>query len=239
MKLRISTILLSVCMMMGAVSCIKEDNYPGPDATLEGNLVEEGKGANIQTCTGNVTIRLEQLNWSETPAPQDIPIKPDGSFKNSKLFAGHYRVSIKGGAFWPVDPVEMDIKSGSKQDFSLTPYVVISNLTHEMVDSTTLKLTFDMIPPVNGGLPQVIGVQPYVNTTSIVGPGASIFSFSDAQKLKDYNANWEDLTPEQKSPTILIKDLIKGRTFFVRVGVKFNNDDKSSNLSEVIQVDVP
>lgn len=239
MKLNISTAIVSLFMALALSSCIKEDNYPGPSASLEGNLIEGGKGSNIQTCTGNVTIRLEQLDWSDNPTPQDIPVKPDGSYKNSKLFSGHYRVSIKGGAFWPVAPEEVDIKQGSKYDFTLAPYVIISNFKAEMVDSTTLKLTCDMNAPEDIGLPQVIGVQPYVNTTSIVGPGASIFSFSDAQRLPDYNANWQDLTAEQKSPTILVKDLIRGRTFFVRVGVKFNNDDKSSNLSEVIQIDVP
>jgi hypothetical protein len=47
------------------------------------------------------------------------------------------------------------------------------------------------------------------------------------------------MSASDKSPTIVVSNLIKGRTFFVRVGVRFDNDDKSYNLSDIIQIDVP
>src|SRR3954467_5435087 len=128
MKLRISTIILGASMMMSAASCVKKDNYEAPSASLEGNLFQEGTKTNVQTSTGNFSIRLEQLSWSETPSPQDIPVKIDGTYKNSKLFPGHYRVSIKGGAFWATEPVELDIAGGTKHDFELLPYLLITNL---------------------------------------------------------------------------------------------------------------
>ncbi|MHA4809770.1 DUF3823 domain-containing protein [Flavitalea flava] len=239
MKLRLSTILLGMSILIAGSSCIKKDNYPGPDASLEGNLFQDGTSSktNIQTCTGNVNIRLEQLSWSATPAPQDIPVKIDGTYQNTQLFKGHYRVSIKGGAFWPVAPIEMDIAQGAKNDFQLTPYLLITNLAHDL-SGTTLTLNFNLEAPIDGGIPTIIEIQPYVNTTKIVGPGASIFDFSDVNKTP-VNKEWVDMTPVNKAPQIVIPNLIPGRTFFVRVGVRFNNDDKSSNLSEIIQVDVP
>src|SRR5262245_1853222 len=111
MKLQI---VLAAGLLMAATSCVKKDNFDAPEASLEGNLVDQNSKNNIQTATGNVTIRLEQLSWSATPAPQDIPVKMDGSFKNSKLFKGHYRVSIKGGAFWAVPPAEIEIDKGTR-----------------------------------------------------------------------------------------------------------------------------
>jgi len=243
--MKLSHIFLGLSMLAAGSSCIKKDNYPGPNASLQGNLFQDGTSSKstIQTCTGNVTVRLEQLNWSTTAAPQDIPVKSDGTFENSELFGGHYLVSIKGGAFWPVAPVEMDIAKGSKVDFQLTPYVVVLNFTHEMTDSTTLVLHCDLQAPIDAGIPQIIDIIPYVNTTKIVGPGASIFAFSEGNManpdLVKINKDWSALSPAQRSPTITIPDLIPGRTFFVRVGVRFNNNDKSSNLSEVVQIDVP
>jgi hypothetical protein len=216
-------------MLMAGSSCVKKDNFDAPDASLEGSLIEEGTKSNIQTCTGNVNIRLEQLNWSETPAPQDIPIKIDGSFKNSKLF--------KGGAFWATEPVEIDINKGTKQDFQLIPYVLITNLRHELIGDS-LKLNFDMEAPIESGLPTIIEIQPFVNTTRLVGPGASIFDFSDLVKTP-VNKEWVDFTPAEKSREIIIPDLIRGRTFFVRVGVRFNDNEKNSNLSEVIEINIP
>src|SRR5678815_2818833 len=96
MKLRTNHIFLGAFMLFSLASCVKADNYEGPDASIEGKVVNEGGKQNFLTCTGNFSIRLEQLSWTETPAPQDIPIKYDGTFKNSKLFNGHYRVSLKG-----------------------------------------------------------------------------------------------------------------------------------------------
>ena len=240
MKLRISTIFLGMSMLMAGSSCIKKDNYPGPNASLEGNLFQDGTGSKntVQTCTGNFSIRLEQLDWSTTPTPQDIPVKYDGTYQNTALFSGHYRVSIKGGAFWPVAPQEVDVRNGSKLDFQLTPYLLVNNFTAELVDSTTLALRFDLEAPIDGGIPTIIEMQPYVNTTKIVGPGASIFDFSDAYK-PPVNKEWANMSPADKSPEIVVENLIPGRTFFVRVGVRFNNNDKSSNLSEIIQIDVP
>jgi len=240
MRVRISSILLGVSMLMAGSSCIKRDNIPGPNASLQGSLFLDGTGSKstVQTCTGNFNIRLEQLSWSATPAPQDIPVKYDGTYENSQLFSGHYRASIKGGAFWPVAPQEIDIAKGTKLDFQLTPYLMISNFTAELVDTVNLEIHFDMVAPIDGGIPTVVEMQPFVNTTSIVGPGASIFDYSDAFK-KPINKEWADMTPAEKSPTVLVKNLLRGRTFFVRMGVRFNNDDKSYNLSEVIKIQVP
>ena len=237
MKLRINKILLGASIILALASCSKKDNYQGPDASLEGNAFVEGGTGKVQTCTGNFTVRLEQLSWSDNPQPFDIPVKIDGTYKNSKLFGGHYRVSIHGGAFWPTAPVEMDIAMGSKFDFQLTPYLFLNNFTTEMVDSTTIKLKFNLEAPTQG-IPTITEIQPFVNTTSIVGPGASIYDFSDVNKVT-VNKEWADLTPGEKSREIIIHNLIKGRSFFVRVGVRFNNDDKSYNLSEVLEVNIP
>lgn len=236
MKLQLSAILLGAGMLIAGASCVKKDNYHAPDASLEGNLFDQNSKNNIQTFTGNVTIRLEQLSWSATPEPQDIPVKVDGSYKNSKLFKGHYRVSIKGGAFWAVPPVELDIDKGTKYDFNLTPYLYITNFTTRL-DSNQLTLRFNMQAPIDG-IPSIAEIQPYINTTEMVGPGGSIRDYSDVYKVP-VNKEWADMSPADQSPEFVIPNLVKGRTFYVRVGVRFNNDDKSSNLSEVVKIEVP
>lgn len=238
MKLKSFKILgLGISLLFFASSCVKMDTYAGPNASLHGNVIEDGSKNNVQTCSGNFTIRLEQLSWDSTPAPQDIPVKYDGSYQNTQLFSGHYRISIHGGAFWPVAPEEMDISSGSTHDFTLTPYVVINNFTALMTDSTTLKMNFDIDAPISG-IPKILEIQPYVNNTQIVGPGASIYDFSDGYKTS-VNKDWNDFTAADKSREIIVSDLIPGRIFYVRVGVKFDNNDKSSNLSQIIKITVP
>jgi len=237
MKKTISRILLGITLLTSA-ACTKIDNYEGPNASFEGRLIDAVTGENFQTATGNIQVRLLQVSWSATPAPQEIPSKIDGTFKDSKLFAGTYKVIPVGGAFWPVlDTAQVQIGKDSKHDFELMPYLVINNFTH-VLDSNTLKLNFDIDAPIGAGLPTIIEIQPYVNTTKMVGPGASIFDYSDAQKLV-VNKEWINMTAADKSIELTIPGLATGRTFYVRVGVRVNDSFKSSNLSQIIEVKVP
>src|ERR1700744_4504095 len=145
MKLKlITTIFLEMFVLLGLSSCVKPDNYNGPDASLQGSVIQDGSDSTVQTCSGNFRIELEQLSWSSTPTPQYIPIKTDGTYENTELFSGHYRLSIHGGAFWPIDSAETDITEGSKYNFTLTPYLLLTNFTAVMTDSTTLKLNFNL-----------------------------------------------------------------------------------------------
>jgi hypothetical protein len=237
MKKTIGRILLGLTILASS-ACTKIDNYGGPNASFEGRIIDATTKENFQTSTGNINIRIEQISWSETPSPQDIPSKMDGTFKDSKLFKGKYRITPMGGPFWPVyEPVELDISSGTKHDFELTPYLVINNLTQEM-DGADLKLHFDIDAPIGAGLPTLLDVQPYVNTTKLVGPGASIFEYSDGCKAL-INKEWLNMGPAEKSITLTVPNILKGRTFYVRVGVRLNDSYKSSNLSKIIEVKIP
>lgn len=237
MKLLLLNIFFLGITMFSVVSCVKKDNYEGPNASLAGKVMQDGADSTVQTCSANFSIRLEQLSWDSTPVPQDIPVKNDGTYQNTKLFSGHYRISIHGGAFWPVAPDEINISQGSTYDFSLIPYLLLKNFTATLTDSTTLKLHFNLDAPAPG-IPKILEIQPYVNSTQIVGPGASIYDFSDLNKVT-VNKEWADFTDADKSRDMVITKLIPGRMFYVRVGVKFDNNDKSSNLSSVIPINVP
>lgn len=230
--------MAGLLMVLGFTSCLKKDNLDGPNASLEGNLLVAGTKNNFLTTTGSIRIKLEQLSYSETPAGQEIPSKIDGTYKNSKLFKGHYRVTPIGGAFWPVLPVEIDIDGGTKQDFELTPYAEVINFT-AVLNGRTLTLKCDIQPTITAGLPVITEIQPYVNTTKIVGPGAALFEYSDMKKITVSNGEWEQMPPAQKSPEIVIEDMVPGRTFYVRMGVRYNDSYKSSNLSDIIEIKVP
>lgn len=219
-------------------ACTKIDNYPGPDASFQGRFIDATTHANFETSTNSIQVQLEQISWSATPTPQYIPSKTDGTFEDTKLFKGTYRIIPKGGAFWPVyDSLKMDIKQGSTHDFTLTPYIEIKNLAY-VLNGTTLTLTYNIDAPVVAGMPTIIDTQPYVNTTKLVGAGASIRDFSDVNAVT-INKDFIDMTDADKAITLTIPNLLPGRTFFVRVGVRLNDSYKSSNFSEVIQIDVP
>jgi hypothetical protein len=233
MKKIISKILAGV-VIMAAAACTKIDNYDGPNASLQGNLLSS-EGGNLQTSGGSTQIWMQQVGWT---SPQTIPSKFDGTYQDSKLFKGSYRIVPSGGAFWPLtDTATVNISQGTKHDFTVTPYIVIKNF-HSTLAGTTLTLTFDIDAPIAAGLPTVKEVQPYVNTTSLVGSGASIREYSDLL-IKPINKNFTDMDPADKSITLTVPDLLPGRTFFVRVGVRLADSYNSSNFSEIVRVDVP
>lgn len=229
--------MLGAAILAGA-GCTKIDNYKGPDASFQGRLIDATTKANFETAGNSIQVQLEQISWSAAPTPQFIPSKFDGTFEDTKLFKGTYRIIPKGGAFWPVyDSLKMVINQGSTHDFELTPYITIKNFTHQL-DSTTLTLHFDIDAPIVAGMPTIIDTQPYVNTTRLVGPGASIRDFSDLNAVT-INKDFIDLSATEKSITLTVPNLLKGRTFFVRVGVRLNDSYKSSNLSDIVEIDVP
>lgn len=218
-------------------SCSKIDNYDGPDASLQGNLIDATTGEPFITETGSVQLKLEEISWSDTPTPQYIPSKYGGTYEDTQLFSGHYVVTPTDGPFWPYEEgVEVDIDGKTNQDFELTPYLKITNFTHSL-EGTTLTMNFNLEAPIVADLPQIIDVKPFVNLTNFVGSGATINEYSDPNRI-EINSNWSE---EIAGTTyeLTVTDLKPGRTFYARVGVRVNDSFKKYNYSEIIEVQVP
>lgn len=225
--------MLPVCLL---AACTKNDNYSGPNAAFKGQLIDSTTNTAFLTETSGIQIKLEELSWSATPTPQYIPVQPDGSFEDTKLFGGHYRVTPVNGAFWPVSGVEMDINGSSRRDFRLVPYLKITNF-HCSLSGNTLVMHFNLTAPVTQGLPQLIDIKPFVNTTPYVGSGSTISQYTDPNKA-DINSNWSDAIAA-KTFELRVPDLKQGRTFYVRAGVRVNDSYKQFNYSETVEIKVP
>ena len=231
---KLISIILAGMAVLAISACTKTDNYDGPNASFQGNIISTA-GGNLPTSSGSTQIKLQQIGWT---TPQTIPSKFDGTFEDTKLFKGGYRVIPTGGAFWPVyDTITVNIAQGTRHDFTVTPYIVIKNFTATLT-GTTLNITYDIDAPIVAGLPTIKDTQPYVNTTKLVGTGASIRDFSDVNAVT-INKDFIDMSAAEKSRTLTVPNLIPGRTFFVRVGVRLSDSYNSSNFSNIIQIDVP
>jgi len=231
---KLISIILAGMAVLAISACTKTDNYDGPNASFQGNITSTA-GGNLPTSSGSTQIKLQQIGWT---TPQTIPSKFDGTFEDTKLFKGGYRVIPTGGAFWPVyDTITVNIAQGTRHDFTVTPYIVIKNFTATLT-GTTLNITYDIDAPIVAGLPTIKDTQPYVNTTKLVGTGASIRDFSDVNAVT-INKDFIDMSAAEKSRTLTVPNLIPGRTFFVRVGVRLSDSYNSSNFSNIIEIDVP
>ncbi|RVU00141.1 DUF3823 domain-containing protein [Mucilaginibacter limnophilus] len=247
MKKQISRLLLLGISVLAVSACTKTDNYEGPNASFEGRIIDATTGENLQSETGSTQIRLEQQDWETTASPQTIPSKYDGTFKDTKLFKGKYKVVPTNGGFWPVyDTATVDIGSNTQHNFEVTPYAKITNFSSELVDGNTLRLTFTIDPPVTAGLPTLRTIQPLVNITSMVGTGATIRDYSVTERLNMNGKAFAELPDVStdvdvagKTMTLEVPNLKRGTKFYVRVGVQWNDSFASWNLSNILEVQVP
>ena len=69
--------------------------------TFRGAFIDKVTKEAFQTAIGNtgIRIRMMEYSWSENPQPYDFNCMMDGTFQNTKIFAGNYGI-IPEGAFF-------------------------------------------------------------------------------------------------------------------------------------------
>lgn len=124
--------------MFAAGSCSKEyDNYPAPQETMTGSVTVAATGKPLQTDAseaGGTRIRLDELSYSDNPAPFYFFSKQDGTFNNTKIFKGKYRISVEG-PFVPLVQYDaagkisvdnrqtVDVAGTTNVDFKVEPFL--------------------------------------------------------------------------------------------------------------------
>ena len=119
--------ILPVLLLATSCDWFKLDNQEGWDASIEGKLIDSVTGETIQSEQGN-PLTVYQLGWDNKVA-QSWAIKNDGTFKNTLVFSGDYEMNSLKANFY-AEPVNFSLKKGKNvQDFKVTPFVRISNVS--------------------------------------------------------------------------------------------------------------
>lgn len=226
-------------------SCSKIDNYPAPDATFSGNVYDSITGKPFLAGQGESHIRIWEVSFKDNPTPQDIPIKQDGTFFDSKLFSATYDMMPYGGPFWPVArDSSIKLNKTLTRDFKVVPYLYVVDVTTQLVD-TTLFLTCRLKAPRTTNLPRVLDIRPFVSLTQFVSGAFAIPEYEKDQYKVDVNSNWwdgvGDMTTGEGSTTYTLPalPLRSGRTFYVRVGVRVEDTYQQYNYSDIVKIQVP
>ena len=187
---KITNSILAFMVLSVLSSCIKDDIYPAPDQILSGEIIDSSTGQAMQTEAGtsNTFIRVWELSWNngEGVTSQDFNVQRDGTFINTKVFAGRYRIYPLGGAFVPLvytsattgqevdnGSKTLDVKGGTtKVSFTVDPFLKVEWAGEPVVNAdktVTVQVKFTRGTTDVSRQFNVTDAYLYVGTTELVG----------------------------------------------------------------------
>lgn len=223
-------ILLSSC------SLFELDNYDEPKETLKGTVMDKFTNEPMQTGTGSMRIKLEEMSWSDSPTPQYFGTKQDGTYHNSRIFSGDYRVTLENGPFVPLPATNIKIQGTVVQDFYVQPYLHLE-MTNVAVNADNAVVSFKITTKVPVQYQyKILDARVYVNTTEFVDSGASIQNCNSS--VIDLSTTDNVLVYGNEYMTV-VKNLPAGRNYFIRAAARVDDPiSKSYNYSAMQKITI-
>lgn len=227
-------------LSLGFLSC-ERDNYDAPDAGIYGKITDD-KGQPFQTTngTGNVKIRILEKSWGDgtmTITPQYLNVKNDGTYKNTKLFAGDYDVIPEQGAFYPLTDsklVTLDNGLMTECNFTVIPYLRIIWVQEPYVTSDNMlkcKVKFERVRNGDIPMPDVDKMQLYISHVAYPG-NTSDGNYTPAPIIITNSQEGEEIELISKAP------FKYSSPFWIRVGASCKDLFKKSNFTDIKKIDV-
>lgn len=143
----IKHILWSALLIAAFVSCEEDDNYPAPNETFKGSIIDAETGEPFQTAIGGsgVRIKMMEYSWSATPTPYYMYAMMDGQFNNTKIFKGEYGVTPEG-AFVPLPEERMNIAGTTEKNYEVEPFLRVEWVGEPVVNddgTATIQVKID------------------------------------------------------------------------------------------------
>ena len=155
--------------------------------------------------------------------------KADGTFENTTLFSGKYKVLPIEGAFVQPDTQTVDIAGSTKVDFSVVPYLRISIPVVEKAAnkvSVQYSLSRSVVTTKIAERKLLVSSSPTVNNTT--NNRSIVTDLSQIADDKLLNVTFTDV----------LTDLQPG-TYYVRVAARTSNALNRYNYLSTIQISIP
>ncbi|SIO37836.1 DUF3823 domain-containing protein [Chitinophaga niabensis] len=253
MKNKICHISFCILILLASGCTKKYDDYPEPAETLAGNIKDAGSKSNLQSEAGDRGMRLvlEELSWSSTPTPYYFFAMQDGSFRNTKIFKGNYRISVEG-PFVPLVQYDgsgqvtvdkrktMDIAGTTNVDFEVEPFLNVAWVGEPAYNATnktiSVQVRFTRGTANTAFHKNVTDVFLFVSPNNYVGNNNYDNKYSVQVNYGGTSGN------DQLGQTVTLttKDVLPGsRSFFLRVGARIDYGLKYYNYTTVKTINIP
>lgn len=152
--MRKAILFISAILALTSCSWFELDNYDQPNAEVNGAFIDTKTGKPVpQECffttgfgsrvskltTGYISVY--ELGWDYESAENWL-IKYDGTYRNTKTFAGDFRMAALENNFYPVTKDNVTFQKGVNTiDWDVTPYCRIIDPTFT-IEGTMIKATF-------------------------------------------------------------------------------------------------
>ncbi len=222
-------------MLLFVFSCSnKLDNYEPPNASLSGALIDIQRNDTVSSANsigqGGI-LNLFQLNYSSTNSSAlGSNFSNEGTYKNTAIFAGTYKVAPSGPFY--ADTTTVTVSGDTKLDIKVKPWIYVTLQTGAVTDSSiTLRFQLKSNDPVQ----QIVTAGAFLNTASTV----------DVQEylgVTTGNTQYRNLrtVSGDTSLTVTFKGLSPNTAYYVRAGGRMKtsviNPQNYYNYSRIYMV---
>ena len=227
------------------------DDYPQPDQTYRGTIINANTNMPLETDPGDgINLRMEELSWDENPQPYSFNAKSDGTFNNTKVFAGTYRLDVWG----PIVPIyftddlgnviidnrkTVEIKGGvTSIDWIVEPLLEIEWVGDPIVNedktiTANVKITRGTDNPDFQN--NMKSVYLMISSKSTVGTGTNEDTYSVTKTVKNSILGTTYSITNKGGPVTLHNV----KKWYVRVGARIDQGLNRYNVSTVKEVIIP
>lgn len=224
----------------------KKDNYDTPNAGLTGKLIDANTKGVIPGAVGNASfgdLQLFQLDYG-APIPTAITsagFKIDGSYGNTYLFNGRYKI-VPRGAYFYKDTMVVDVKGSTVADIKIVPYTYVT-LVIGTITNNSISIT---VNATRNPFADATTVQKIANVAAVLGitEGVNINNYLNVNgNATDYRfqVNTEGIPNETVNTTpyaYVFSKLKANTTYYIRGGARVSTGNPSNyyNYSTLAEV---
>lgn len=186
------------------------DNFDEPTAGLSGRIIDEKNGELVpQDIIQGTIIELRESGYANV-SPQNLVVKNNGTYENSRLFENTYAVVPVIPNFQLVATQDVLIKGRTSLDFTVKPFVRILDAKIEK-DGTLVVATFKL---------EQTTADPILRVSLFSHRDPNVGAFMQTAK-KDVTVNAVS-TPDQvftvEIETANNVSFVAGKTYYFRIG---------------------